>query len=191
MANVHVAITRRVLPGLEGQFETQLARFMQDSMAEAGITGVHVLKPPAGSSSREYGILRSFDNAAAAEAFYQSRRFHQWLEDVEPLVEGEPLRRQLTGLEAFFRFGGHGMPPKWKMAVVTWLGVVPSVLVWTTVLPPVLTHVHWLVQAAIINACVVATLAWGVMPLLTRGLDRWLHPPVTNNVPHSLRNNAR
>ena len=61
------------------------------------------------------------------------------------------------------------------MAVVTWLGVYPSVLLWSAVLPQLLTSVPHLIVVAIVNIFVVATLAWIVMPLLTRVLASWLH----------------
>jgi antibiotic biosynthesis monooxygenase (ABM) superfamily enzyme len=175
MGAVHVAVTRTVLPGLEKQFNAKLLEFVRDSMGEAGVTGVHVLKPPPESGSQEYGILRSFESETAAEMFYASASFAKWARDVEPLVSGEPIRRTLTGLEAFFRSGGDSMPPRWKMAVVTFLGVLPTVMVCSTLLASVLSSVHWLLGAAIMNVAVVVTLTWVVMPFLTKCFDGWLH----------------
>jgi antibiotic biosynthesis monooxygenase (ABM) superfamily enzyme len=62
------------------------------------------------------------------------------------------------------------------MAIVTWLGVFPTVVVWSNVLSRVLGNLPWLLVMAIINAAVVATLTWGVMPLLTGLLADWLRP---------------
>jgi antibiotic biosynthesis monooxygenase (ABM) superfamily enzyme len=83
--------------------------------------------------------------------------------------------RKLHGLEAFFR-GDGPPPPKWKMAVVTWFGVTPTVYVFSTLLPLLPGELPPLVEFLIINALVVVALAWLVMPLLTKIFSRWLKP---------------
>lgn len=175
MADLHFAVTRRVRPGFEAVFETNLLDFARRSMNVEGMAGVHILRPAPESTAREYGILRSFESPAAADAFYASALFENWQSAIADMVEGEPRRRQLTGLEAFFRSGKSAMPPRWKMAIVTFLGVLPSVLFWSNVIPPMLTEAHWLVRAAAVNIAVVCTLTWAVMPLLTRFFHPWLH----------------
>src|SRR5690349_10102574 len=57
---VHVAITRRIKPGCEQEFQAALKDFFAKSLARSGVQGAAVLVPPPGSSSMEYGILRSF-----------------------------------------------------------------------------------------------------------------------------------
>ena len=66
-------------------------------------------------------------------------------------------RRRLHGLEAFFQGVPGGPPPKWKMAVVTWLGVFPAVLLWSSVIRKLLSGLPSLVTTAIVSAFVVAT----------------------------------
>jgi antibiotic biosynthesis monooxygenase (ABM) superfamily enzyme len=67
------------------------------------------------------------------------------------------------------------LPPRWKMALVTYLGVVPSVVLWSSTLRPILKDSHWIVGILIVNGAVVATLAWVMMPALTRLFHQWLH----------------
>ena len=105
MPDIHIAVTRHVKPGLEDRFDELLRSFVKETMTAQGVTGVHLLRPPTGSESREFGILRSFDDESSAEQFYGSARFQAWTEQVADLVEGQPLRRRLSGLEAFFRRG--------------------------------------------------------------------------------------
>ena len=176
---VHVAVTVRVRPGSEEEFAESLTRFAQRSLDFRGATGVLLIHPVPGTASREFGIMRSFKTEEDCRAFYESDMYRQFRADTAHLVEGDPIIRPLTGLEAFFRSGGHRMPPKWKMALVTYLGVVPAAIIWSSILKPLLKDFHWLLVICIGNAAVVVTLAWLMMPLLTRLFHRWLHPTRT------------
>lgn len=174
MNQVHVAIIRQVKPGMERPFEDALREFARESLRAPGVTGVHMIGPVPGSVSGEYGILRSFESEAACEAFYDSEMFRGWEEDATKFVIGGWTRRRLHGLEAFFLGVRGGPPPKWKMAVVTWLGVFPAVLLWSWVLRYLLSGLPSLFTTAVISALVVATLAWVAMPLLTQVFATWL-----------------
>ncbi|QDU75896.1 Antibiotic biosynthesis monooxygenase [Bremerella volcania] len=173
MDSIHVAVTRQVKPGCEEEFEHALREFARESLREPGTTGVHLIEPVPGTNGCEYGMLRSFDSEDASRRFYQSEIFLQWQKRAEPLVVGDSAVRRLHGLEAFFRESKHA-PPRWKMALVTWLGVFPTVLLWSSALPPLLVVMPKLIVAAIVNIFVVVTLTWAVMPLLTKLLAGWL-----------------
>ena len=174
---IHCAITRVVREGKEPDFEEAVNRFVARSMDYHGTTGAHLLRPTDASGPREYGILRSFQSEDHMREFYDSELFSQWQDEVAELVEGEPVQRQLHGLEAFFRGTGGKPPPKWKMAIVTWLGVFPVVLLWSRALPPFLTSLHPIAVTGVVTGVAVITLAWLVMPALTRSLAGWLNSP--------------
>ena len=133
-----------------------------------------MLVPPPGSSSPEFGILRTFANAQERDAFYASPMFKTWEDQIKPLTEGDPVHRELTGLEAWFR-SPQNPPPRWKMAVATYLGVVPVIMGLSLTIGPVVRSWNFLLNNLVFNACVVALLTWVVMPLITRILHRWLH----------------
>ena len=177
MSRYHVAITRRIQPGKEAQFEAALREFARKSLHAPGVTGVHLVGPVPGSNSNEYGIMRSFESEAASREFYSSPMYVKWEEDVAPMVEGAPVVRELHGLEAFFREAGLQPPPRWKMAVVTWLGVFPTVWLWSRTIPGLLDGLHPIAVMAIVDLFVVVTLAWLAMPLLTKLFRRWLRRP--------------
>jgi antibiotic biosynthesis monooxygenase (ABM) superfamily enzyme len=170
----HVAITRIVRSGQEAQFERALRDFISRSLSAPGVTGALMIGPVQGATRQEYGILRSFATEAASCDFYTSDLYRDWEEEIATLVEGPPTMRRLHGLEAFFRNERGAPPPKWKMALLTWLGVVPTVLLWSSLLTGPLQALPVLLRAAIINACVVITLAWIAMPLITRAFSKWL-----------------
>jgi antibiotic biosynthesis monooxygenase (ABM) superfamily enzyme len=170
---IHVAITRRVRPGCEAEFQQALREFFQTSFAHNGVWGASMLTPPSGSDSREFGILRTFANEAERDAFYQSPMFRAWEERAKSLTEGEPVHRQLNGLEAWFR-SPQNPPPRWKMAIATYLGVVPTIMTLALTLAPLIRSWNFVLYNLVFNACVVVLLTWVVMPLITRALHGWL-----------------
>jgi uncharacterized protein len=172
---IHIAITRRVRPGCEAEFQQGLREFLQTSFAHGGVLGASMLTPSPGSETREFGILRTFANEADRDAFYASPMFSLWEERARDLTEGEPVYRQLHGLEAWFR-SAPDPPPRWKMAVATFLGVFPVAMALNLALGPVIRGWPFVLGAALFNLCVVALLTWAVMPLVTRVLHGWLHP---------------
>src|SRR5436190_19791272 len=72
---IHIAITRRVRPGYEAEFQAALREFFQTSFAHGGVLGATVIVPPPGSDSREFGILRTFANENERDDFYVSPSF--------------------------------------------------------------------------------------------------------------------
>lgn len=173
MAAVHIAIVREVKAGMEAEFEAALRGFISESMHFPGVQGALLLVPPDLTARPEYGILRSFQSREAADNFYSSDMYADWEQRIAHLVAGKPELRDLHGLEAFFR-GSGAVPPRWKMAVITWLGVFPTALLFSRLLPPLLAFWPKLLVSAVVNVFVVAALAWIVMPLLVRMFSPWL-----------------
>ncbi len=172
--SIHVAIIRRVRPGCEAEFQTALREFFQDSFAHSAVLGASMLVPAPGSTSREFGILRTFATTAERDAFYASSLFRDWDERAARLTEGAPVYRQLHGMEAWFR-SELTLPPRWKMALVTFAAVYPL----TSLLPPLfgrwLAPLHPLLINVVTTSVIVGSLTWLIMPLLTRVLRGWLH----------------
>lgn len=174
---IHIAITRHVRKEHVEAFERALAEFATRSFAEPGARGVHLLYPAPGSGSTEYGILRSFASEPDRDAFYASPTYLEWVERIEPLVEGSASYRRLGGLEAFFRDGAGAPPPRWKMAVLTWIAVWPvSMLVPALLVPLVGGVLPKPLTAGVVAAGIVTVLTWIAMPALVATARPWLHP---------------
>jgi uncharacterized protein len=174
---IHIAIMLRVRKSHVVEFERALADFARRSLAEPGARGVQCLYPPPDSASLDYGILRSFASASERDAFYGSPLFKDWLAEIEPMVEGKSNQRQLSGLEAWFRDGGEPMPPRWKMALLTWPAVwVVSMLVRAVVAPTLGSVLPQVLESGLVTVGVVMILTWVAMPLVVRIARPWLHP---------------
>lgn len=171
---IHLAITRRVRPGCEAEFRRALCDFLGTPFGE-GVVQAHLVSPLPDSGSREFGILRTFASEADRADFYLSPVFREWEERVRPLTEGGPQRRELHGLECWFRGLGTS-PPRWKMALLTFVGVYVVTLVLALVLGPRLRDWPLPLANAVFNLAVVALLTWAIMPALTGLVRPWLHP---------------
>jgi antibiotic biosynthesis monooxygenase (ABM) superfamily enzyme len=174
---IHIAITVRVRKTHIAEFESALTDFACRSLAEPGARGVLCLYPPPGLASTEYGIMRSFASVADRDAFYRTALFKDWLNRIRPMVEGKSIRRQLVGLEAWFRDPTEPMPPRWKMAVLTWIAAWPvSMLVSAILALAVGQNLPHVVESALVAAGLVIALTWVAMPFLVKIAHPWLHP---------------
>ena len=168
---IHVAITRKVLPGKEEEFKEALRQFLGESFLHGGVQGAALITALPGSDNREIGILRTFADEAERDAFYNSQLFKDWEAYASTLTE-EPNYRQLTGLEAWFR--SPDPPPRWKMAIATLCGVFPTSLFLSFVLGPFIQSFPTILRLLIIAMSMVCLLTWVVMPQVTKILKPWL-----------------
>ncbi|MDB6135815.1 MAG: hypothetical protein JWM59_4058 [Verrucomicrobiales bacterium] len=174
---VHVAVTRRIRAECIPEFERELNAFASRSLADPRSRGVQLLYPAPGSGSREYGILRSFAGPADRDAFYASAFYREWIASVEHMQEAAPVFREVEGLEAWFREPHHAMPPRWRMALLTWAAVWPVSMLVPLLMGPLLPKsLPLFVRAGFISAGIVLVLTWAAMPLLVRAAQPWLHP---------------
>ena len=84
--------------------------------------------------------------------------------------ENEPEYRNLSGLEAWFTpavVPASMHPPRIRMAVVTWLGIFPTVSLVLGLIAPLLMPAPFLLRTALLTALVVFIMPWVVMPRLT------------------------
>jgi hypothetical protein len=170
---VHVAITRKALPGKEEEFKKALLTFMGESFAHGGVHGAGMITALPGGDDREIGILRSFKDEAERDAFYKSAAFKKW-DDYATTITEKPVYRELNGLEAWFR--SPLPPPRWKMALVTLAGVFPTSIFLSLTIGKTIKDLPPVLRLFIIAACMVGLLTWIVMPSLIRILKPWLRP---------------
>ncbi|MGB0370292.1 MAG: DoxX family membrane protein [Opitutales bacterium] len=179
---IHCLITREVIPGKEAEFETAIRRFFSDTVADKNTNGAQLVTDLDG---QQFGILRTFPNADARDAFYASDAFHAWSEEVNAFTKGPAQHKELHGLEAFFQGGGAAKPPPtWKMALITWIGVNLVTTPLLMFLMPVLVGTYGLTfpfENFVFNIFVVAILSWLVMPNLAKFASGWLNAESSNS----------
>ncbi|PTT03630.1 antibiotic biosynthesis monooxygenase [Pedobacter sp. HMWF019] len=168
---IHIAITRKVLPGKEEEFKAALHQFMGESFDHHGVHGASMITGLPGADDGTIGILRTFKDKAEKDAFYASKQFQDWEAYASTITEA-PVYRELNGLEAWFR--SPIAPPRWKMAVVTLCGVFPTSIFLSYTIGPLIKAFPIEVRLLITATCMVLMLTWVVMPFLTKLMNKWI-----------------
>jgi hypothetical protein len=185
---VTVLVTRRVKPGHGPAFEAAMVQMIRAAEGFAGHLGGQLVRPGEGGDAGEsgdapdlYHVIFAFDSAEHLRAWQQSPERARALAEVAPHTEGGQLMRQVGGLALWFaepKGPPQPPPPRWKVAVVTWLGIFPTVLLLFSTVAPLLADWPLVPRVAVITVLVVLIMTWLVAPQLTRWLKPWLHAPL-------------
>lgn len=168
-----VVVTWRVRQGLEEEFEAWRREISAAALKFPGHMGIDVIMPIA--TTGEYVVIFRFDTYAHLRAWQESNIRRELLEKAEPFREREPSYHLESGLEYWFASPGiPASPPRWKMALVTVLGVWPVSLLVPWLLNPLIGRLPSALQALFIAVGIVILLTWAVMPVLVRILKPWL-----------------
>lgn len=177
---VTVVVSRRARRGREEDLERWLHDVIAATARFEGYQGSTVLRPEIGSGHDHVLVFR-FASAAHLRAWQTSEERTEWLARAEPFTEAVEVRTQ-QGLEPFFdlpapRVRGVAPPPRWKMAILTWVGLYPLVVGVGVLTQPLLGDLPFAIAVAPQTMATVALMAWLMMPLLTRAASHWLYPP--------------
>jgi antibiotic biosynthesis monooxygenase (ABM) superfamily enzyme len=71
-------------------------------------------------------------------------------------------------LEYWFETDGSKAPPRWKMAIITVLGVWPVSILVSSALSPLIGGLPPVLQALMVSIGIVCLLTWIIMPVLVK-----------------------
>jgi uncharacterized protein len=169
-----VVMERQVHPGAETRFQNWLRTLLDTACDFGGLEGSSVLT--AGSSGH-YFILLRFASAERMRQWQGSQQLATLAREADAFSAAADTSVIKTGLETWFTLPGlpapRTAPPKWKMALVTWLALLPQVIILAFALAPL--RLPFLLNVALSTAIPVAMLTWVVMPNLTKVLYGWLY----------------
>jgi len=176
---VTVIVTRRVRPGKAAEFQRTMAGMMSAASAFAGHRGAFMV-PPETAEDGCWRVIFAFDTPTHLRSWTDSPQRQRWLGELAASTHGDAATRVLSGLETWFALPAAAVqspPPRWKMALVTWLGIFPLVLlISTTLTPALLRFVDVPLATLAATAVITVAMTWIVMPTLVRVLARWLYP---------------
>ena len=174
---VTAVASRRVKAGKEQEFEEWVSGILGAAEEFSGYLGSNVIRPR-DDDDDEFQIVFKFDHASNLKRWEESEARHAWLRQVQPLVHEENVR-VLTGLETWFTLPsrpGEPAPPRYKMAVVTWIAVFPLATAIFAVTQPLLGGLPTVLRTLVFTLIMVTTMTYGVMPRMTRLFSFWLYP---------------
>ena len=175
---VTAVASRRVKRGREREFEEWVSGILAAANGFPGYLGSEVLRPGDAPGDDEYRIVFRFDRKSNLRAWEESEERHRWLREAEPLIHEERVH-VLTGLETWFTLpwkAGEPSPPRYKMAIVTWLAVFPLITLILTLFGPLLGLLPMLLRTLVLTAVMVSLMTYVIIPRLTRLFSFWLYP---------------
>lgn len=171
---VTVLVSRRIKPGSEADFERLMNHMMSAASEFPGHLGGQLVKPTEAEPDL-YHVVFAFDSDAHLQNWQNSPARSLGLAAIDPLTEGPAQTRQVIGMAHWFTTGQSHAPPRWKVAVVTWMGIFPTVLMLFILLGDVLAPWPLVPRVLLLTMMVVIIMTWVVAPQLTRWLKPWLH----------------
>ena len=169
--------SRRVEPGREEEFEEWVSGILAAVKEFPGYLGSDVFRP-ADHEDDEYRMIYRFDHASNLKRWEESEERRRWLRKAKPLVREENVQ-VLTGLETWFTLPskpGETPPPRYKMAVVTWLAVFPTITAIFLLFGAVFNALPFLLRTLLLTLIMVSLMTYVVMPRMTRLFSPWLYP---------------
>ena len=169
---VTVVVTWHVRRGYEQEFDTWFRDVSAAALKFPGHLGLNVVHHDARES--EYVIVFRFDTDEHLKAWMNSDVRRDFLKRAEQFREEQPTYHVERGLEYWFETNDSKAPSRWKMALVTVLGVWPVSMLVPRLLNPVIGGHSPALQALFVAMGIVILLTWVVMPVLVRILRPWL-----------------
>ena len=178
--HVTAVISHLVKPGREEGYEEWIKGIIPVAKSFAGHLGVNIISPQVGVR-QDYIIVLHFDNNENLQTWLNSTVRSEWIERVKPLIQEQENVQVNTGLETWYELPKRPQksPPKrYKMVLLTWLGVFVTLVTVKFIIGPLLNAIHLpeLLAQFIIVGIVVWILTYLLMPQLTKLCYKWLYP---------------
>lgn len=169
---------RRIRPGHESAYEALVGEMFQQMQACKGFLGAELI--PASEPDGEHQVIIRFSSEDALSNWDASAERSDLLARMRKLADSDPEYRRLSGLEAWFTpavVPATMHPPRARMALVTWMGIFPTVSMVLWLIEPLLRpYLPFLPKVALLTGLIVVTMTWVVMPRLTRVMRGFLNP---------------
>lgn len=163
---VTVVVTWHVRPGYEQEFDAWFRDVSAAALKFPGYLGLNVVHP--GDKGTEYVIVFRFDTDEHLKTWMNSDVRREFLTKAEQFREEQPIYHVERGLEYWFETNDSKAPARWKMAIITVLGVWPVSMLVSNALGPLIGGLPPMLQALAVSVGIVCLLTWVVMPLLVK-----------------------
>ncbi|MFU8794629.1 MAG: antibiotic biosynthesis monooxygenase [Dethiobacteria bacterium] len=172
---ITVVVSRRVRPGLENKFRTWVNDIAKAAEHFQGHLGSGYIRPV--TAEGEHTIIYRFDTVEHFDSWQNSDERAYWINQSREFIEGEPHVDKATGLEYWFHDPAcsYGTPPPiWKQALLTEIGLFPTVLVISYTIGMLLNDWPLPIRTLVFTILSVLIMTWFVMPNISRLTRPWL-----------------
>lgn len=159
---------RRALPGCGEAYEALVRAMIEDARHFPGFVAGSLFPPS--EAGGEYQVVFRFTTEEDIGCWDRSAERKAWHERLRAVAEGDPDYQMLTGLEAWFAPAVIPVavrPPRWRMTLVSWMGIFPTVSLLLAFVAPWLAPLPFLPRTAIFTALVAILMSYVVMPRLS------------------------
>ena len=174
-----VVISHRVKPDKHAEFAAW-SEGIAKVMSQADGFLYYQSLPPVEGFQEEWMIVFQFDTAEHLRVWINSKARAELLGTlmglVEPQWRAEVTSSALEQILGLLPANKASPPPIWKLMLVTYVGLFPTVTFLTYGVASIWAHWHLIIQIMVSTACSVIIMTGIVMPTLFRLAHRWLQP---------------
>ena len=174
--SVTIIVSRRVKLGREKEFEEWAVGISQEAQRFEGYLGTKNIQPSNNTNSNSVVIIK-FDRYKNLKKWEDSSIRTKWIEKASYFTEGDVQVHKLTGLEYWFTLPKKPLqtpPPRYKMAIVTFMALFPTINLVNLILNPLPDALPGIFHMAISVIVTVTLMTYVIMPLMTRLFSPWL-----------------
>ncbi len=173
---VTVIVSRRVKLGREKEFEEWAVGISLEAQKFEGFLGTKNIQPSSITNFNSVVIIK-FDRYKNLKKWEDSPIRANWIKKSASFTEGDVHIQKLTGLEYWFTLPKTPLqtpPPRYKMAIVTFLALFPTINFVNLILKPLPDIFQGIVYLAISVIVSVILMTYVIMPLMIRLFKPWL-----------------
>lgn len=172
-----VVVSRRVKSGLEEEFENLSTQMTLAASEFPGHMGATMFRPNS-VADPEYRIVFKFADGQTLSSWLNSEVRASYVRKIDTLLIRPSRFEKATGLATWFTLPNRvtSAPPKYKMAIVSWIGLFPIVALVFLLFEDWLNNIPLVPRVALVTAIVMLLMTWVAMPWLTKLFSGWLYP---------------
>lgn len=170
---------RKALPGHASEYEALVREMFTLMRNHEGFLGAEIIPPE--TDDGEHQVVVRFESEADLAAWDSSADRRHIFAKMRDHAEGDPQHRRLNVLEEWFvgpSVPAATRPPRWKTAIVTWMGIWPLASLAIYFLAPLWNDLGlpFLLSTAINVVFIVGAMTFLVAPWLTKLMHWFLVP---------------
>ena len=180
-STVSVVVDRVVLSGKRQEFEGYLKNIIKASSEFSGYLGTEVISP---QGDNRYILIFRYASQEELDDWSSSEARDFWIKKIDQVIEEPSKLTTLTGLETWFCLAAPDKfvpPPKYKMVMVTYLAIAPTVTVFNLLFAPYFSSIPTHLVIFVTAPFIVTFVTYVAMPMLTRLFKHYLYPKQKNS----------